>query len=191
MKKIIKDILFVSYLKNKGIRRICFVTGIIFCTWMLFTIIQNVHDNGVDKIYKNLQEANSDLYFSSKYHTRNWYKKTECMGIYLKKYNISKDIAYALNSHENVIETRYWCDYYPRDCNMLKAIKDNTIHLKCSALETYDNSAIRTLFNIFVFLLILFYLPFIFVCTLKFALKILNWIFLGFQQSKEQKKSKK
>ncbi len=93
MKKI-KDILFVSYIKNKGLRRLCFVVGLCLCIWLLFNVIQD-----------------------------------------------------------------------------------------------YDHETFKSLGYIFVFLLVLFYLPFLLICILKLVLKILKWIISGFIESNSSKKN--
>ena len=190
MKKI-KNILFVSYIKNKGVRRLCFVIGLCLCIWLLFNVIPNISHNAVDKLYNNLEDANTDIYLAHKFETPYWYRKNECMAIYLRKYGLDKNIAYAFNSSVNLLSEKYWCEFYQKECGILKAIKDEPIHLKCSALEGYDHEAIKSLSYIFIFLLVLFYLPFLLICILKLVLKILKWIISGFIESKPKKKGKK
>lgn len=184
MKKI-KDIFLFSYIKNKGIRRTCFIIGICLCIMPLYNIQQSIFNRNVDKLYSNLKSANEDLYYSSKYNNPYWYRKMECMSIYLKKYNIEKIQAYSFTTYENVISTHSWCDLYKKECSILKSIKNDPIHLKCSGIETYEHTTTEALFISFLFLSIVFYIPFIFVATLKIIFRILKWVISGFKEGKK------
>ena len=110
------------------------------------------------------------------------------MNIYLKKYGL-KRIAWAFTSYERAIDTDYWCDYYSKECNMLKAMKDEPIHLNCSPLESYEHSEFYSIIFLFIFLSVTFYLPFISVCTIKAIFKIFKWIISGFIESNPSQKN--
>ena len=189
--KKIKNIFLFSYIKNKGIRRICFVAGICLFLWSFSNVINNVSDSSVNKSYKNLKEANLDLYYASKYGSPKWYRKIECMAIYLKKYNIEHTLVYSFTTYEDVTSTHSWCDLYEKECGILKAIKDEPITLKCSSLEDYNHSTTESLCILAIFWIFEFYLPFILVSILKIIFNVFKWIISGFKESKKQLKGKK
>ena len=186
MKKI-KNILLISYIKNKGIRRLCFVLGVCLCSLVLFKVIPNAYYNAIDKLYPNLEAANADVYFSHEWNLPRWYRKEMCLAKYLKKYDISREVFYLVNSSDDLF-TGITCDVYPRECSILKAIKDDPVNLKCSIFEDYNNSTAQGVTTLLLFLVILFYLPFLLACILKFIFKVLKWIYLGFEESAQTTK---
>lgn len=183
----IKNILFVSYLKNKGIRRICFVVGV--CSFLsiispfIYNIIKNSLDMdfNVDKVYSNLSEVNEEIYYAYQHNNPYWYRKVDCLGIYLKHYNIEGYTRYEFTHYKNVFDDENWCNYNQYECNILKAIKDKPIHLKCGVFDNYGTSKIKSLTIFFAIILFIFYAPFLFVCLLKVIWQILYWIYLGFK----------
>ncbi|MDY6311326.1 MAG: hypothetical protein SPL72_08675 [Cyanobacteriota bacterium] len=185
----IKNILFVSYLKNKGIRRICFVVG--FCSFFIimssfvYNIIKHSLDKdfNIDKVYSDLLEVNEEIYYAYKYKTPYWYRKVDCLGIYLKHYNIEGYIRYEFTNYKNVFDDEKWCNYYQYECNILKAIKDKPIHLKCGVFDNYDTSNVESLSILFAIILLIFYTPFLFICLLKVIWQIFYWIYIGFKES--------
>ena len=50
----IKKIFFVSYLKNKGIRRICFILGILFAITPAYLWYEDLKDNFYNETYENI-----------------------------------------------------------------------------------------------------------------------------------------
>jgi hypothetical protein len=56
-----KNILMVSYLKNKGIRRICFILGIFFSLLFLDGWIYRLDYNFYNEKYKNITEMASKV----------------------------------------------------------------------------------------------------------------------------------
>lgn len=65
MKKMIKDILFISYLKNKGVRRICFIVGVLLAILPITIWYEGLNDNFYDRTYKNISEFSEE----NKYNT--------------------------------------------------------------------------------------------------------------------------
>ena len=182
--KFLKNILFVTYIKNKGIRRICFMIGFGFLVYYSALTIHSFYTGSIDKSYKNLEDANADIYYSHKYDMPYWYRKNHCMAIHLKKYNISSNITFVFNTYENILESSEygWCAINEKDCNILKAIKDDPIHLKCNGWEDENKSTLEQLFIILSWLLMFFYLPFIIVCILKMLFNIFKWVLRGFME---------
>lgn len=191
----IKNIFFVSYLKNKGVRRICFVVGIGILIYLSYVIFLGIIGRRIDVEYKNLQDLNDDYYFRYSYInegtniskvTYEYLIETECLAINLKKYGIDDQyIAHAFSSYKNILESS-WCDYYQDKCDILKSIKEKPIHVKCNGIESgYFNTISGLLFR-FLVLLLGFYIPFIFACCTKimyiFIKRIVLWIYAGFKE---------
>ena len=190
---LLKNILFVSYLKNKGVRRICFVIGIGLSIFISCMIILDIVNNNVDVEYKNLQALNEKYYSVHGYnydkYTDDDLKEYWCFTKNLKKYGINKMILDALSSYRNIFESP-WCYHYQHECDMLESIKEEPIHIKCSGIESsgigYRFSIVSgLLFRLFA-LLIYFYIPFIFTCCIKimyiFIRRIGLWIYAGFKE---------
>ena len=179
----IKNILFVSYLKNKGVCRICLAVGLLLCLYQTYSITTNIMNvPTINETYKNLSDINSRIYFDHKYNVPYWYRRVDCFGKQLNKYGLQNTfIRYSFTSYEDVINSP-WCEYYEKECKILKAIKDEPITLKCSKIETYESSTLAAFLHILIFLILCFYLPFIVACMLKIATKALKWIFKGFKE---------
>ncbi|MBP5698495.1 MAG: hypothetical protein J6W96_03090 [Alphaproteobacteria bacterium] len=53
---LLKNILLISYLKNKGVRRICFVIGVLLTIIPTYIWYENLNDNFYNETYKNIEE---------------------------------------------------------------------------------------------------------------------------------------
>lgn len=179
----IKNILFVTYLKNIGIRRICFIVGLLICLYQSYsTMVNIVNVPSLNETYKDLSDINSRIYFDYKYNAPYWYRRVDCFGKQLNKYGLQDSfIHYSFTSYKDVINSP-WCEYYEKECKILKAIKDEPITLRCSKIETYEASTLEVFSYILIFLILCFYSPFIVVCILKVASKVLKWAFRGFRE---------
>lgn len=60
MKKVLKNILFVSYLKNKGVRRICFVLGVLFGVICFLDWHYEFKRTNYKLFYQSLEQAVQD-----------------------------------------------------------------------------------------------------------------------------------
>lgn len=54
MLKFIKNILLISYLKNKGVRRICFILGILLAIFPSISWYEGLSDNFINERYENI-----------------------------------------------------------------------------------------------------------------------------------------
>ena len=54
MLKFIKNILLISYLKNKGVRRICFILGILLAIFPSISWYESLSDNFINERYENI-----------------------------------------------------------------------------------------------------------------------------------------
>lgn len=187
--KFAKNIIFVSYLKNKGIRRICFILSC--CSMLYFSVLGFTLSRGyysIDETYHNFQSFNSDIYMSYKIGEKGWYKKIECASKYLKQYGFAHYDAYNMVEFKNILNRNsLWCQSNEVLCKRIEKIKDYPIHLKCGAFETYDYSNAQGFLIYLIFIIISFYLPFVLCVFAKLTYKalygIIEWIIKGFKEN--------
>lgn len=173
----IKNILLVTYVKNKGLRRLAFIiscASVIYCLCMLFS---NIHPT--DEIYKNLEDMQTDVRVYYEVKAPYWYKKQECAAIYLEKYGLDHMSAIGFLVSKNITE---YCELYPKECPILLSLKDDPIHLKCRGWGNERITAFASICRITLIFVFIFYLPFIFLCLAKICFVILRWIFKGFRE---------
>lgn len=166
---IIKNILLVSYIKNKGWRRLAFVVGLSLFIFLICTLASNYHP--VDNTYENLIEMHSDIGVNSKKQYSYWYKELDCAVAFIEKKGLKHEDAYSLFSFNKYEE---FCDLYPQQCEVLSKTKDNQINLKCNGFENIK------IYKTILVLTLSFYLPFILLCILKLTFKLIKWIYDGF-----------
>lgn len=163
----LKNIFLVSYLKNKGIRRICFIIGVMPMVAFICFTLTGAFNRRYNHIYHNLHDLNFQLYlFRDKDHPE-WYKRQECASVYFKKnYGLSRGVSYSLSQWPDILQSQY-CKTLPEDCAVFEMVKNKPIHLQCNGFETPD---ISTLGWWCVFILLsgaLLYLPFVLVVAIK------------------------
>lgn len=178
---ILKNILFVSYLKNKGVRRLCFVSGIVLFVIFSCFSLSGIYKRQVDVKYNNLQELNSQFYFAAKNNLSTWAKRQECAAIYFKKYGFTEIEAYSFSGEQDIFQGNF-CRAFPEKCEILKAMRNKPIHLQCNGLESYFFNSFEAALIIFTFLVFAFYFPFILCILLKFVGNICLWIYKGFKE---------
>jgi hypothetical protein len=177
---IIKNILLVSYIKNKGWRRLSFVIGLFLVGYGLSDVISNYHP--INNKYNNLVEMQSDIEIKSRTHSPFWYKELACATAFIEKKGLKYIDAGSLFSFNKYEE---FCNLYPQQCEILSKIKDKPIHLKCNGFDSSGTKMAYALSDILLCLVILFYLPFIMLCILKLTFKLIKWIYDGFFENKE------
>lgn len=184
-----KNFFMVSYLKNKGIRRICFILA---CCSVLYFLVLGFSLSGgyysVDETYANFKYFNSDIYTSYKINEKGWHKKIECASKYLKTYGFGHYDAYTLLEFNDVTNSNsFWCKSYNNLCKNIEKIKDNPVHLKCGVFETYKYSNAQGFLIHLIFMIVAFYLPFVLCVFAKLTYKalygIIKWIVIGFKES--------
>lgn len=176
--KFIKNILLVTYIKNKGLRRLAFIiscAAVIYCLSMLFS---NIHPT--DIMYKNLSAMQTDVRIFYETKAPYWYKKQECAEVYLERMGLDNMSAIGFLVSKDIST---YCDSYPKYCHLLLAIEDEPVHLKCRGWGNEHKNPFRNICEIILFLAIVFYLPFIGICILKLSANLLKWIFKGFRES--------
>ncbi len=169
-----KNILFVSYLKNKGVRRLCFIIGCIFLFLMIITT-PKVYDNiRINKEYNNINDVKRwvDVY----YHTDpgKSLALVECTSEYFAERGI-ENIKYSLYSDAPI---EWYCLVEDKkSCSIFQTYADKKIKLDCGKKEIFIYRPLAALLS--------FYLPFILAIMLKFLWAILFWIYNGFKESRK------
>jgi hypothetical protein len=178
----IKNIITVSYIKNKGIKRLCFIAGVIFSTYTSFIVSTNIYSHRVDEQYNNLTNFCDILDAMPKYDSVRWLDLKECFSqrYFSHRYNLGDFPVCYLNSDN--------CEIYDGDpdwvkeCKVVKKLGNKPIILSCSGFETLHYTK-EGLFMCFVFVIFSFYIAFIFAVLTKLLLKLLKWIYDGFKEA--------
>lgn len=169
MKQIIKNIFLVSYIKNKGIRRLCFVIGLLFAALPFLIMLDSIH---IKRDYESLSETlgyyvpeKTKLFVFEKY-------KYECDSCKTKD-----DFSLWKETFSEISNRKLSCNDFAEEnkekCEKIKNYIYQPVHV-----DYYDLSYLSLL----KYVIILLYTPFVFVCILK-------WIVSGFKQSKKTKKN--
>lgn len=187
---LLKNILFVSYLKNKGIRRICFVIGILLAIIPIYVWYINLSYNFYNETYENIVEFGKE----NKYYTdklREVFNKYPT-NIGIKNLNNFKDWQkFLFDDYGEGHEARR---YYLEQCYILKHGDKKTLaeifqndeeYTKlqelCPKFKNYMLQEISISKANYLYLLKLlwslfwFYLPFLLAC-------IVRWIYTGFKE---------
>lgn len=194
----IKNIMFVSYLKNKGVRRICLILSFILVFYSIFKPCFNLYIGYVNEKYNNFYEFNLDLYNTLQIAKVDDYPilkkiksgaKAKCAWEFLEKHNFTELESYLVFGYKDIINDT-WCSLHDITCNKFKLIADEPIHLECGTLEYFDIAVLITviLFSMFV----AFYIPFILFVIIKIVYykivaKIIKWVKDGFDESSKLK----
>lgn len=167
--KLIKNILFVSYLKNKDIRRICFVVGMALFLWGVFTTPRFYEYTRINRDYINIRDIKI---WADAYREREplkYLNLVECTTEYFE--NVGIKYSENLFVLENPVED--FCRLYGQ-CEKFKIFALDKINLDCGKKDIF---LYRPLF-----ICLAFYLPFLLVCLFKFAGQAFVWIYKGFKE---------
>lgn len=117
---LLKNILFVSYLKNKGVRRICFIVGILFAILPAMIWYENLNDNFYNETYKNILEFGRENEYDTEKQRAVFDKYPADVGI--KDLNTFHDWKkFLFDDYGKGYETRR---YYLEQCYLLKNKKE-------------------------------------------------------------------
>ena len=194
----LKNIIFFSYIKNKGIRRICYIVSFFIFVWFMYiSITKDQIYKGIDNLYPNFQSFNSDVYHSWRNRGRTelkmkyWKKIDNCANSYIKKKGFPRFLVNDMTANEDIIGKGIFCHigFYNNsfdDCNRLKEIKRKPVHLKCGPFETYKHSNAEGALIWLIKLLLFTYFPFIVCVATDVAYRLLKvvimWIYQGFKE---------
>lgn len=170
----VKNILFVSYLKNKGIRRICFILGCVLVVVMIVTTPKFYDNNRIDKEYLNINDIKR---WADVYRDVNIMKHlalVDCTSQYFEILGI-KDVRYSLYLDNSISG---YCSLSDKpSCDKFKLFADEKIKLNCGLRKIFVYRPLITI--------LFFYLPFVFAVLFKFLWLVLLWIGRGFKESKK------
>lgn len=186
----IKNIFLVSYLKNKGVRRICFILGILFAITPTYIWYEDLSNNFYNETYENIIAFGKE----NKYNTN---KQKEVYNKYpadigaknLRTFNDWRN--FMLDDYGDGYEARR---YYLEQCYALKHGERKTLaeiwqddegykilQEFCPKIKQYMTQEISISKANYLYLLKLlwalfwFYLPFLLSCIVK-------WIYTGFKE---------
>lgn len=181
----LKNILFVSYLKNKGIRRICFILGVLFAIFPSASWYYRLNRHFYDLSFNNIDEV--QMSYEYKYNDeilKNiFYKYPLDFGKKLKKFEHWEDFFFnsytkAYRSRKQLIEM---CnDILSRPSDFQQPQKQNKLET-CRKFNKYINQPIHISSYDFTYILelwgvvVTFYFPFLFCCLIR-------WIYMGFKE---------
>lgn len=180
-----KNIFFVSYLKNKGIRRICFILGVLFAIFPSASWYYRLNRHFYDLSFNNINEIQMSYEYNDKILKNVFYKYPVDFG--------KKDFFYNFRNWKNFFINKYSNDYKARKqliemCNdILSRPSDFQQPQKQNKLETcrkfnkYINQPIHISSYDFAYILelwvviVAFYFPFLFCCLIR-------WVYKGFKE---------
>lgn len=168
---IVKNILFVSYLKNKGIRRLCFILGCIIFCFQVFKLPHFYNSVRIKHEYVNFNDFRKDMIFAWNINPIRFWNTAECCRKHFEKEGI-KDASFICLPINELPENKI-IDLYPYP--EIKNKLNSPISLDCGMKKVF---IIRPIFMVFSF-----YLPFILAIILKFLWLILLWIYKGFKEN--------
>ena len=196
--KTIKNIFWVSYLENKGIRRICFIFAVLITLPALYIWYDCLGTNFYNETYKNITEFSKENRFYhekqklvyEKYPPKTGHKEIDnysfdewehfFMNEPLNSFSEEYKLRQATNKYCNMLETG-------KKENLPKSYQDeNTVEMLqdfCKRLDAYLNQEINVKKANYFYLLMLlwllplFYSPFLLCCIIK-------WVYIGFKQQR-------
>ena len=191
-------ILKASFVKNKGIRRICIILGILILSYNLFNFIQFLriaNDDAIYIEYASFTDLNKDIYnkhYDYSFHKRfdvddSWKKVERCAEIYFyKTHYILPDIIAECSEKEDVL-TGMTCLMHYDDCQKLNRLKEEPIKYYCNGIESLSFKGIIStgtkLTKWFFILLLSYFAPFLIVFfILKPLYKLIYWVYSGFRE---------
>lgn len=188
--KLLKNFLFVSYIKNKGVRRICFVLGLLFCllpinafilnfeyhfhtkTYANITLVEDYNKLELEYIYKHyptsIQQSGVDMtfgrwrdFFISNYGQGRKDRLIMSNQCYILEHGKRKELNKIWQDNESFSKLKNFCQELER-----YTAQEITVHI-------HDYSY---LVNI-IYIILYFYLPFLICC-------IFRWIYMGFREDR-------
>ena len=168
----LKNIFLVSYLKNKGIRRICCVLGVLLSAYSIIISPKIYDNNTIDKEYINYKDMK--IWFETYYEVNPLKALTlaECSDTYFSNLGIS-DSKYVLYGTGDPVE--FYCSVSEkRSCDLFRILADEKIPLNCGKPQFFLTRPIVIFLS--------FYLPFILVLLLKLIWQIFLWVYKGFKE---------
>lgn len=169
----IKNILFVSYLKNKGIRRICFILGCALLLYFVFISPGVYNKMVIDREYLNIDHVKSwsDVYYDT--DVVKYISLIECTDEHFQKIGI-KGVKYALYG-KGLSPVKEYCSVNSKkDCERFTVFATDKIDLNCGKRSFWGSR----LFGMIIF----FYFPFLLIVILKAVYSIVLWVYKGFKQ---------
>lgn len=178
----LKNILFVSYLKNKGIRRICFILGVLFAIFPSASWYYRLNRHFYDLSFNNIDEV--QMSYEYKYNDeilKNiFYKYPLDFGKKLKKFEHWEDFFF--NSYTEEYKDRKQLIEICNDMLFAANTEKDSIKLEfCKNLIKYINQPIHISSYDFAYILelwgviVAFYFPFLFCCLIR-------WVYMGFKE---------
>ena len=188
----LQNIIFVTQLKNKGVRRICFIVGILLtiiptCIWyegLSKNFYNETYENIIEFAEKNKYDTEKQKAVFNKYPANTLFSQ-------VKTFEDWRDIFISNNyiGEQNVLQR-----YYLEQCNILEKGKIQTLaeifqddegykklQKFCPKLKQYMSQKISISKANYLYLLKLiwslfwFYIPFLLSCIVK-------WIYMGFKE---------
>lgn len=179
---VIKNIFFVSYLKNKGVRRICFVIGILSSIITAIIWYEGLEKKFYNETYENIIEFGKQNKYNTDKLRKVFYKYPANIGIKnLDTFHAWQTFFFSDHSKGYL--------YYAERCHIYSVLKHDIISQidkefiilqeLCPKLENYISQKIRIPNYLYLFKLLWslfwFYLPFLSAC-------IGRWIYRGFKE---------
>ncbi len=190
MLKFIKNILLISYLKNKGIRRICFIIGLILAIIPLISWYDDLNNYFYNETYENIIAFGKENKYNTNKQKEVYNKYPADIGVKnLRTFNDWQN--FMLGDYGDGYKAR---QYYFEQCYALKHGERKTLdeiwqddegYKKlqefCPKFKQYMTKEIAISKTDFLYILGLFnvvftfYIPFLLCCVIR-------WIYMGFKE---------
>lgn len=158
---LIKNILFVSYLKNKGVRRVCFALGILFSLILLIIIYMNYDNLRIKEEFTSLEAIRYNI-ASLKKSGKNIKASTlyECTNKLYAQVGVQADLL-NLYRYDKSMSTYDYCANRSNDaeCLFVAQFDRRGVNIDCDE---------HNFLVLSIIIIISFYLAFWMVCILKF-----------------------
>lgn len=186
----IKNIFLVSYLKNKGVRRICFILGILFAITPAYLWYEDLSDNFYNETYENIMAFGKENKYNTDKQKEVYNKYPANIGVK----NLSNFDDWRNFMFDDYGEGHEARRYYLEQCYILKhgdrktlaeIFQNDEAYTKlqelCPKFKNYMLQEISISKANYLYLLKLlwslfwFYLPFLLACMVR-------WIYTGFKE---------
>ena len=169
----LKNILLVSYLKNKGVWRICFVVGCLLVLLMVVTTPKFYNTMRIDKEYLNIVNVKDWIWTYREANPNRSLALAECTDKYFSALGL-EGAMFSLYTENPVA---WYCSVStPEKCQKFRVIANDKIRLDCGKADIF---VYRTLLTV-----LFFYFPFLIGVLLKFLWAVLLWIARGLKEEK-------
>jgi|GEM_PF-5508981 hypothetical protein len=170
----IKSFLFVSYLKNKGVRRLCFIIGCILVILLIVTTPKYYNSVRIDEEYLNINDIKRWTDVFRDLDITSHLELVKCTGEYFDDRGM-RNAQYSLYGDDPV---EWYCSVQDeQSCKKFQLYANDKIKLDCGKKEIFIYRPLMAL--------LFFYLPFILAIILKFLWEILFWVYKGFKESRK------